>query len=41
MSARMFTSQLALPMHANLVEDDLDYVAQQVRELLADARVRA
>ncbi|HSU02225.1 MAG TPA: DegT/DnrJ/EryC1/StrS family aminotransferase [Nocardioides sp.] len=40
-SARMFTSQLALPMHANLVDDDLDHVAQQVRELLADARVRA
>ena len=27
MSARLFTSQLALPMHANLVDDDLDYVA--------------
>jgi dTDP-4-amino-4,6-dideoxygalactose transaminase len=39
-SARLFTSQFALPMHANLVEDDLDYVAQQLREVLADPAVR-
>lgn len=39
-SARLFTTQFALPMHANLVEDDLDYVADQLREVLADPAVR-
>lgn len=34
-SARLFHTQLALPMHANLVEDDLDWVAAQLREVLA------
>lgn len=34
-SARLFRTQLALPMHANLVEDDLDWVATQLREVLA------
>jgi dTDP-4-amino-4,6-dideoxygalactose transaminase len=39
-SARLFATQFALPMHANLTEDDLDYVAEQLREVLADAAVR-
>jgi perosamine synthetase len=39
-SARLFTSQFALPMHANLVADDLDYVAEQLRAVLADPGVR-
>ena len=30
-SLRLFEQQLALPMHANLVDDDLDYVAEQLR----------
>lgn len=34
-SARLFRTQFALPMHANLVEDDLDWVATQLREVLA------
>lgn len=39
-SAHMFVSQFALPMHANLEADDLDYVAEQLREILADPAVR-
>ena len=39
-SARLFTSQFALPMHANLAADDLDYVAEQLRAVLADPGVR-
>lgn len=39
-SARLFTSQFALPMHANLSADDLDYVAEQLRAVLADSGVR-
>lgn len=39
-SARLFTTQFALPMHANLVADDLDYVAEQLRAVLADPAVR-
>ncbi|NYE35103.1 dTDP-4-amino-4,6-dideoxygalactose transaminase [Nocardioides cavernae] len=40
-SARLFTSQFALPMHANLVADDLDHVAEQLRAVLADPAVRS
>jgi dTDP-4-amino-4,6-dideoxygalactose transaminase len=36
-SARLFRTQLALPMHANLSSDDLDYVAEQLRDVLKDA----
>lgn len=36
-SARLFRTQFALPMHANLVDDDLDYVAEQLREVLGQA----
>ncbi len=39
-SARLFRTQLALPMHANLVEDDLDWVATQLRDVLASGEVR-
>jgi perosamine synthetase len=39
-SARLFRSQLALPMHANLSEDDVDYVADQLRDVLARASTR-
>ena len=39
-SARLFRTQLALPMHANLDDDDLDYVAEQLRDVLADPAVR-
>lgn len=39
-SARLFVTQFALPMHANLVADDLDYVAVQLREVLDDPAVR-
>jgi dTDP-4-amino-4,6-dideoxygalactose transaminase len=39
-SARLFATQFALPMHANLTEDDLDYVAEQLREVLSDPAVR-
>lgn len=38
-SARLFATQLALPMHANLVEDDLDWVATQLRDVLATSAV--
>ena len=33
-SKYLFERQLALPMHSNLVDDDLDYVADQLREVL-------
>jgi dTDP-4-amino-4,6-dideoxygalactose transaminase len=39
-SAELFGSQLALPMHANLSDDDLDYVAEQVRSVLDQPGVR-
>lgn len=39
-SERLFTTQFAIPMHANLADDDLDYVAEQLREVLADPAVR-
>jgi dTDP-4-amino-4,6-dideoxygalactose transaminase len=39
-SARLFATQFALPMHANLTEDDVDYVAEQLRAVLSDAAVR-
>ncbi|WP_457208481.1 DegT/DnrJ/EryC1/StrS family aminotransferase, partial [Nocardioides sp. P5_C9_2] len=39
-SARLFRTQFALPMHANLVEDDLDWVAAQLRDVLASGDVR-
>ncbi|WP_331141367.1 DegT/DnrJ/EryC1/StrS family aminotransferase [Nocardioides sp.] len=39
-SARLFATQFALPMHANLVADDLDHVAEQLRDVLADPAVR-
>ena len=39
-SAELFTTQFALPMHANLVSDDLDYVAEQLSEVLADPATR-
>jgi perosamine synthetase len=40
-SAHLFHSQLALPMHANLTEDDLDHVAATVREVVALPGVRS
>lgn len=39
-SAELFRRQLALPMHANLTEDDVDYVATQVRAVLDAPGVR-
>jgi dTDP-4-amino-4,6-dideoxygalactose transaminase len=39
-SAKLFRTQLALPMHANLVEDDLDWVATQLRDVMASADIR-
>jgi len=36
-SERLFTTQLALPMHANLTSDDLDYVAEQLRLVLGES----
>ena len=39
-SLRLFHQQLALPMHANLVEDDLDHVAEQLTEILKSSEVR-
>lgn len=39
-SAELFHSQFALPMHANLTEDDVDYVATQVRAVLDVPGVR-
>ncbi|PVG81369.1 pyridoxal phosphate-dependent aminotransferase [Nocardioides gansuensis] len=39
-AARLFRTQFALPMHANLTDDDLDHVAEQLREVLAAAEVR-
>ncbi len=37
-SARLFRQQLALPMHANLTPDDVEYVAAQVRATLGASR---
>jgi dTDP-4-amino-4,6-dideoxygalactose transaminase len=36
----LFDRQLALPMHSNLVEDDLDHVADQLREVLKSPEAR-
>ena len=33
-SADLFARQLAIPMHANLVEDDVAYVASALHEIL-------
>lgn len=40
-SAELFRNQFALPMHANLSEDDVDYVADQLRAVLQLPAVRA
>ena len=39
-SADLFTRHLAIPMHANLTVTDTDYVAEVVRDVIADAGVR-
>jgi len=39
-SADLFARHLAIPMHANLTEDDVAYVAQTVREVVSSAAVR-
>ena len=39
-SKYLFERQLALPMHSNLVDDDLDYVADQLREVLKSPEAR-
>ena len=39
-SARLFHTPLALPMHANLSDDDVDYVADQLRDVLGLASTR-
>jgi perosamine synthetase len=36
-SQRLFTTQLALPMHGNLTSEDLDYVAEQLRLVLGES----
>jgi len=38
-AARLFRTQLALPMHANLTEDDVSYVATVVREVVGSTTV--
>ncbi len=40
-SLHLFERQVALPMHANLVEDDLDYVAEQLVEMLTSSQFRS
>jgi dTDP-4-amino-4,6-dideoxygalactose transaminase len=40
-SADLFARHLAIPMHANLSEEDLDHVASAVREVVSSASVRA
>lgn len=40
-SARLFRTQFALPMHANLTSDDVDYVAEQLREVVEDLRSKS
>lgn len=39
-SADLFERHLAIPMHANLTQDDVDHVAQTVREVVSSASVR-
>ena len=39
-SAELFARHLAIPMHANLTEDDTTYVSDTVREVVASAAVR-
>jgi dTDP-4-amino-4,6-dideoxygalactose transaminase len=40
-AARLFRTQFALPMHANLTEDDVSYVASVVRDVVNGVRGRA
>jgi perosamine synthetase len=40
-SADLFARHLAIPMHANLSEEDLDHVASAVREVVSSTSVRA
>lgn len=40
-SARLFERHLAIPMHANLTDDDVEYVATCIRSVVADPAVRA
>lgn len=40
-SADLFTRQLAIPMHAELSEDDVSYVAETLHKVMADLSVRA
>ncbi|GAA1508898.1 DegT/DnrJ/EryC1/StrS family aminotransferase [Nocardioides humi] len=40
-AARLFRTQFALPMHANLTEDDVSYVAAVVREVVGGSGARA
>jgi dTDP-4-amino-4,6-dideoxygalactose transaminase len=40
-SADLFARHLAIPMHANLTEDDVEYVAQVVREVVTSSSVSA
>lgn len=39
-SADLFTRQLAIPMHAELSEDDVSYVAETLHKVMADLSVR-
>lgn len=40
-AARLFRTQFALPMHANLTEDDVSHVASVVRDVVSGPGVRA
>lgn len=40
-SADLFARHLAIPMHANLTVDDIDYVSDVVRDVVSSAAVRA
>lgn len=39
-SADLFTRQLAIPMHAELSQDDVSYVAETLRKVMADPSAR-
>ena len=39
-SADLFARHVAIPMHANLTEDDVEYVATVVRDVVSSAAVR-
>jgi dTDP-4-amino-4,6-dideoxygalactose transaminase len=39
-SAGLFARHLAIPMHANLTDDDIEYVATTLREVVQDPAVR-